>query len=193
MNSRRTVPDHVTENIESIAQLQKVFGARVTSHQRAVDGATRGIGRPVTIYVLAGAVCLWPAYNAVAIARGWPVLDHPPFFWLQGTVTVYAAIVTTAVLSSQNRQNRENEQRAHLELQMSLLAEQKGAKIIGLLEELRRDLPNVRNRPDPEAEAMQERPDPRDVLLALESNMGAIPAADSGEPEDDTSNDPASR
>jgi uncharacterized membrane protein len=185
MSSRRAVPDHVTENIESIAQLQKAFGARITTHERAVDGATRGIGRPVTIYVLVASVGLWVAYNAASVAHGWPVFDHPPFFWLQGTITIYAAIVTTAVLSSQNRQNRENEQRAHLELQMSLLAEQKGAKIIGLLEELRRDLPNVRNRPDPEAEAMQKRPEPRDVLLALESNMGTI--ADADEPEGDGS------
>jgi uncharacterized membrane protein len=182
MRSRPAVPDHVTENIESIAQLQKVFGARVTSHQRVVDGATRGIGQPATIYILVGAVGLWAAYNAAAGAHGWPVFDRPPFFWLQGTVAVYAAVVTTIVLSSQNRQNRENEQRAHLELQMSLLAEQKGAKIIGLLEELRRDLPNVRNRPDPEAEAMQKRPEPRDVLLALESNMGATASADSDRP-----------
>ena len=31
MDSPRAVPDHVSENIESVAQLQKVFGARVVA------------------------------------------------------------------------------------------------------------------------------------------------------------------
>jgi len=36
---------------------------------------------------------------------------------------------------------------------VSLLAEQKTAKLIALIEELRRDLPEVTNRHDPEAAA----------------------------------------
>jgi uncharacterized membrane protein len=40
---------------------------------------------------------------------------------------------------------------------MTLLTEQKVAKLIDLLEELRRDLHDVRNRQDPEAAAPQRR------------------------------------
>lgn len=53
---------------------------------------------------------------------------------------------------------------AHLDLKVTLLTGQKAAKLIDLLEELRRDLPNVRNRHDPEAAAHQghtETPAPR--------------------------------
>lgn len=170
------VPEHVSENIESVAQLQKIFGARMTPHQRAIEALTRRIGTPSLLLALVGLVIAWTGYNTLAVARQGLVFDRPPFFWLEGVLSVYAALVTTIVLATQNRQNRENEQRAHIELQVSLLAEQKATKVIALLEELRRDLPNVRNRPDPEAQAMQRRPDPKDVLAALESTMESPPS-----------------
>jgi|HubBroStandDraft_1064217.scaffolds.fasta_scaffold23785_4 uncharacterized membrane protein len=187
------VPDNVSENIETVAQLQKVLGGRVNRHQRAVETATRWLGRPGTIYLLVTAVALWIGYNTAAIAHGWPTLDHPPFFWLQGTLTLYAVVVATTVLAAQKRQTRESEQRAHLELQVSLFAEQKATKIIALLEELRRDLPDVRNRPDPEADAMQVRADPRDVLSALESTMETPTAEQTERPRTDPEAEGSSR
>jgi uncharacterized membrane protein len=48
-----------------------------------------------------------------------------------------------------------------------LLTEQKTAKLINLLEELRRDLPNVRNRHDPEAAELQQSMNPELVRSAL--------------------------
>jgi uncharacterized membrane protein len=60
------------------------------------------------------------------------------------------------------------EQRAHLDLKVTLLTEQKAAKMIDLLEELRRDLPNVKNRHDPEAVALQQSMNPDLVLAALD-------------------------
>jgi uncharacterized membrane protein len=48
------------------------------------------------------------------------------------------------------------------------LTEQKAAKLIDLLEELRRDLPNVKNRHDPEAAALQQSMNPDQVLAALD-------------------------
>lgn len=165
------VPSHVTENIDTIAQLHAAYGSRVSRHQRAIEALTYQLGQPRSLYVLVVAVCSWASYNAVAKWTGWPAYDRPPFYGLQGALTLYAAIVATTVLTAQNRQNHEAERRAHLELQVSLIAEQKATKIISLLEELRRDLPNVRNRKDAVAEAMQERANPADVLSALESTM----------------------
>ena len=171
MASPPTVPSHITENIENIADLQQTFGSGVSRQQRAIEALTGRLGRPRTLYMLLGTVAFWTTYNLAATALRWPTLDHPPFFWLQGALTFYAAVVATTVLTAQTRQNRENERRAHLELQVGLLAEQKATKIISLLEELRRDMPNVRNRRDSVAEAMQQRSDPKDVLSALESTM----------------------
>ena len=59
------------------------------------------------------------------------------------------------------------EVRARHDLQVNLLTEQKVTKLIHLLEELRRDLPIVRDRHDPQATAMQEGADTDEVVSAL--------------------------
>ena len=94
--------------------------------------------------------------------------DPAPFFWLQGIISLGALLTTTAVLTKQNRLAKLEEQRAHLDLKVTLLTEQKAAKLIDLLEELRRDLPNVRNRHDAEAAALQQSMNPDQVLAALD-------------------------
>lgn len=73
------------------------------------------------------------------------------------------------VLIAQNRESKLEEQRLHLELQDNLLTEQKTTTIIRLLEELRHDLPMVKDRHDPEATEMQKPMDPDEVLAALEN------------------------
>ncbi len=88
-------------------------------------------------------------------------------------VTLGALLLTIVILITQNRQARLAERRAQLDLQVNLLAEQKITKLISLVEELRRDLPSVQNRHDPEAEAMQTATDPHAVLEALEEKMEA--------------------
>jgi uncharacterized membrane protein len=94
--------------------------------------------------------------------------DPAPFIWLQGIVGLGALLTATVVLIKQNRLAKLAEQRAHLDLKVTLLTEQKAAKLIDLLEELRRDLPNVRNRHDPEAAALQQSMNPDMVLAALD-------------------------
>ena len=106
-------------------------------------------------------------------------------YWLQGATGLFDALIATTVLVAQSRLNRESEQREHLQLQVNLLAEQKATKIIALLEELRRDLPIVRNRRDPEAEAMAQAVDPKAVLSALEGDDGGD-GGDDGDDESET-------
>jgi uncharacterized membrane protein len=106
--------------------------------------------------------------NAVLHQLGMREFDPAPFFWLQGVLGLGALLTATVVLTKQNRAARLAEQRAHLDLKVTLLTEQKTAKLIDLLEELRRDLPNVKNRDDPEAAALQKSMNPDQVLAALD-------------------------
>ena len=94
--------------------------------------------------------------------------DPAPYFWLQGIVGLGALLTATAVLTKQNRLAQLEQQRAHLDLKVTLLTEQKVAKLIDLLEELRRDLPDVRDRHDSDAVAMQQAMNPDLVLAALD-------------------------
>lgn len=160
-----------TEHAETIAALRVRADQQVTRSQREVERLTANIGRPSTIALLALLIALWIAWNSYASATDQHVVDPPPFFWLQGAVALYAALVTTFVLATQNREKRHAEQRAYLELQINLLAEQKTAKIIELLEELRRDMPTVRDRVDHQANAMQMPVDTVVVMNALDETM----------------------
>ncbi|MEH2144817.1 DUF1003 domain-containing protein [Nostoc sp.] len=82
-------------------------------------------------------------------------------------------LVTTGVLIKQERQEKLAEQRAQLSLQLNLLSEQKIAKLIGLVEELRQDIPNVKNRSDPEAEMMKSPTDPHAIINVLEETLAS--------------------
>ncbi len=71
----------------------------------------------------------------------------------------------------QSRQDKLAEQRSHLNLQINLLTEQKIAKLIQLIAELRTDLPTIRERHDWEAQIMQQATDPQVVLNILQENL----------------------
>jgi uncharacterized membrane protein len=161
-------PQQHAQNVETIVSLRTRAEEQVNRHQRGIERLTVVLGRPGTVYAIVGTIAAWMTWNAALTAMGRPAWDPPPFSWLQGLIGLSALLMTTFVLTTQNRQGKLDEQRSHLDLQINLLSEQKAAKIIELLEELRRDLPNVRNRVDQVAEVMQEAADPGAVMSALE-------------------------
>jgi uncharacterized membrane protein len=163
--------EHVAQNIETIAQLHTQAEGRVGRSQRVIERVTASIGQPWALNVIVGIVVLWVAINTLGSKAGLPIVDPPPFLWLQAAVSLSALLVTTMVLTTQNRQGKRAFQRGNLELQVNLVAEQKIAKLISLLEELRRDLPSVRDRVDPVAEAMAEAVDPQAVVTGLEGDV----------------------
>jgi uncharacterized membrane protein len=170
--------EHVVNTVQTVASLRSRAQRRVSRHQRAVELFTATLGRPRTIYAILILVFGWCGLNLILPH---PV-DPPPFFWLQGGVGLAAMLTATLILITQNRQTQEAEQRSQLDLQVNLIAEQKIAKVIELLEELRRDLPIVRNRVDAAADAMTESVDATAVLAALEQTLDT--------PSEDPSNGP---
>jgi uncharacterized membrane protein len=178
---------HVHQNVENIGAIVSTAERKITRHQRAVERFTRVIGRPRTLYLISGAVIAWALYNIAAPQLGLHRLDEPPFFWLQGLISLGALLTTVMVLTTQNRHLHLAEQRAHLDLQVNLLSEQKIAKLIALIEELRRDLPNVVNRRDSVAEQMQEPVNPAAMVSAIEHTLSQATqeAKGSGKDEDE--------
>jgi uncharacterized membrane protein len=134
---------------------------------------TAFFSRPVFLYSTILIITLWMLLNVLPRRHGGRQFDPPPFAWLGLSLTMGAFLMTTGVLIRQDRQEKLAEQRAQLSLQLHLLSEQKIAKLITLVEELRRDLPNVRNRYDPEVEVMKQAVDPHAVLDALEETLAA--------------------
>ncbi len=176
--------DIVGQNLETIVEHQLHIEQGMGQHQRSIETITRNVGRPRFLYSIMLVIVLWISAQGVLSLWGKASLDPPPFFWLQGGIGLTALLMTTMVLISQNRQEKHTEQRRHLDLQVALLVEQKVTKVIALVEELRRDLPNVQNRQDAQAEVMQEVLDPHAVLSALD---GMFHGRQNAEKEDEES------
>jgi uncharacterized membrane protein len=170
--------EHVAQNIETMAHLQTEADGKVGRNQRAIEKVTAWIAQPWTPNMIVGFVTLWVVVNTLGARVGLPQVDPPPFPRLQGVVSLLALLVTTMVLTTQSRQGQRVSQRGNLELQVNLVAEQKIAKLISLLEELRRDLPSVRDRIDPVADAMAEPVDHQAVLTVLEEKIESGGAVD---------------
>ena len=169
-----SLPDHLSQQIDTIAALHARSENEVSIHQRTIEKVTAFLGRPLFLNLTIALVLVWVFLNLPAQRPHFIPFDPPPFSLLSWLVSTGGLLVTIVVLITQNRQARLAERRAQLDLQVNLLAEQKIAKLIALMEELRRDLPNVQNRSDPEAEAMSEAADPNAVLNALAEKMDAL-------------------
>lgn len=165
------LPEHISQNIETIIALQTRNEQDVSGHQRGVETVTAFFGRPAFLYSILLVIALWITPNILPRRFGIPRFDPGPFYSLQFGIGTASLLMTAGVLIKQNRQEKLAEQRAQLSLQLNLLSEQKIAKLIALVEELRQDLPNVKNRYDPEAEMMKEPADPHAVIVALEETL----------------------
>ena len=165
------LPDSVSRNIEAVAGFYGAQERRISAPQDVIERASSFVGRLEYLAFLVAFIAAWIAFNLFGSRVVLAPFDPPPFYWLQGFVSLYALLIGTAVLIRQERAARLAEQRAHLDLQVNLLTEGKVTKLIALLEELRRDLPNVENRHDPEVAGMQTPASPHAVLSALETHV----------------------
>jgi uncharacterized membrane protein len=163
----REVPDHVDQAVRSVAQLHSEHRGRATTLQRAVNRITAFMARPVFIVFLGLGVALWIGANLSARLVGLHAVDAPPFPWLEGAISLFSLFVVMLVLVAQKHEDELNAHRDTLTLELAILSEHKIAKVIQLLEKLRRDTPHVQDRVDPQAEQMAEPADAGSVLAAV--------------------------
>jgi len=163
--------DQISQNIEAVLGFYTREDQKISRSQRSLERISLAIGTPVYLGFILLFALLWMIVNLGMRWMGRTAYDPPPFFWLQGLIGLGALLTATVVLAKQNRLSRLAEQRAHLDLKVTLLTEQKAAKLIDLMEELRRDLPNVKNRHDPQVAALQQSMNPDRVLAALDKDL----------------------
>ncbi|MEH1882224.1 DUF1003 domain-containing protein [Nostoc sp.] len=162
------LPDPIAKSIEAIISLHTQEVRDIPAHQRILEAIATFFGRSIFLYSLLVILAIW--IFSSFFDRFLP-FNLPSFSWSNQGLDAAALVISTGVLVRQTRQENFAEQRAQLMLQLNLLSEQKIAKIIALLEELRTDLPDVINRHDSEAKLMQEPADPIAVLEALQKNL----------------------
>ena len=172
-HNRRDTPveserDQISQNIAAVLEFYTREEQKISTSQRILERVSGFVGQPVFLGIILIFVTVWVLANIGLRALDMAQFDPAPFFWLQGIVGLGALLTATAVLTKQNRLAKLAELRAHLDLKVTLLTEQKAAKLIDLLEELRRDMPDVKNRHDSDAVALQQSMNPDLVLAALD-------------------------
>ena len=125
------------DNIDRLAEFQDREEAEVSPIQAAIEAISGFFGSPAYfVFVLAFITC-WIAINAWGEEAGWDHVDAFPYFALQGIVSANALLLTIAVLIRQNRMSKQATRRAHLDLHVNLLTEQKVSKVLQVVDELR--------------------------------------------------------
>ena len=163
----------IQQNIDAIFGFYEREEQKLSRSQRVMENISRFIAKPVYLALILLLVSLWMLANVVLPQFGISQFDPAPYIWLQGVVGLGALLTATVVLIKQERFAKLAEQREHLDLKVTLLTEQKVAKLINLLEELRRDLPGVKDRHDPDLVALQQSMNPSEVLAALDERSGS--------------------
>ena len=181
--------EQVSENISAVHEFYAREELKRSASQRHAENIGDFVGRPAFLVGILLFVVLWIGSNLALHRWGRPMFDEPPFVGLHGIMGLAALLITVVVLIKQYRVSKLSEQRDHLDLKVTLLIEQKTAKLIDLMEELRRDLPNVKNRHDSGAVVLQQAMSPERVLAALDEEVtspdGSISVSTAAAPASD--------
>ncbi len=165
----QALPDHVESTVQAIARLHQAHHLEASFTDHLIDRLTSLVGTPAFLASLPLISVAWIGLNLLMPLSGYAPFDPPPFAWLVDLLTFVSVAMASLILTSQRRADRLANRRDQLNLEVSIMGEQKAAKIISLLEELRRDSPDVRDRADHEANAMSAPAEPQTVLDALEA------------------------
>lgn len=128
--------DAITEkNVEDIARLEKQAVQDRTRGECLAESITRMAGSmPIIIFHVVW-FSVWALLN-LGVFPDIPPWDPLPFNFLTLILSLEAIFLTLLVLTTQNRLTKDADKRAHLELQINMLAEQESTATLQLLEKL---------------------------------------------------------
>jgi uncharacterized membrane protein len=124
--------DPVVRNIRAVAHLERAASLRRPLFVRFCDHVTHRAGSTWSIAAHAAWFATWMGVNVL----GPRPFDPFPFSLLTSVVSLEAIFLTLFVLASQNRLTVESDKRAHLDLQVNLLAEQEMTLVMRMLRDL---------------------------------------------------------
>jgi uncharacterized membrane protein len=162
----------IDRNIAALIKRRQVRRTETRMQDRVADAITGFAGSMNFVYLHLVAYGAW-----IVINLGWisfiPKFDST-FVVLAMVASVEAIFISTFVMISQNRLLKVADERADLDLQVSLLAEHEITRLLNLVTEIAKslDLPGARN---PEFEGLLEDIAPEQVIDRIketESRMG---------------------
>jgi uncharacterized membrane protein len=169
--SPANLPSSAKENLEVLSQFKDREEAQISGLQLAIERVSRFFGSPAFFAFAVAFIAMWITANIWGMNHGWRHFDPPPFFWLQGMVSCNALLLTVAVLIRQNRMAQVAEHRAHLDLQINMLTEQKVTKLLQILDAPRRDSGAPHEAHDHEVHEMTKPADTHALMHAIKAKQ----------------------
>ena len=175
--SASELSQHLAESIEDLRAFHDAHYQGASLLQRLFDRLTAMVGSPITLVVMMLGVAIWIVAALLLGPRG---AGRDAFGWLEPAATCAALLVAVLILVTQRREDILAHRRNQLILELAILSDRKGAKIIALLEEMRRDSPHVHDRVDPESDQMATPTNVLEVAAAIDQTTA--PAAATAPP-----------
>jgi len=157
-------------NIVTLGQRRAEEASRASTSTKVSDQITAFTGSMAFVLLHLIVFGLWTLWNAKLIPGLTPF--DPTFVILATEASVEAIFLSTFVLISQNRQAKLADERAELNLQISLLAEHEVTRLTKLVDAIARKL-DVTSEVDAELPEIEQDVAPEQVLDAIEAGERA--------------------
>jgi len=128
------VSDKLAENINAIEKLERLSASRRSRFSRIGDSVTRLAGTTAAVVVHLLWFTAWIVWNRGLL--GVQAFDPFPFQLLTTIVSLEVIFLTLFVIANQNQFRRDADHRAHVNLQVSMLAEQEMTVVLRMLHRL---------------------------------------------------------
>ncbi|GAC1616123.1 MAG: DUF1003 domain-containing protein [Candidatus Acidiferrum sp.] len=128
-------PNPSRKNIDAIAKLERDALLRRSWSERFSENTAKFIGSIAFLMLNAFLMGAWALIN-LNLIPGLKPFDRFPFGILALIISAESIMLTIFVLISQNRLMRQSDKRAHLDLQVGLLAEQELTAVVQMLHKL---------------------------------------------------------
>jgi len=157
------------QSIKAVSALEHAALARRTAAEAFSDAVVLQGGRPWVIVLHIVWFCAWIGWNSGYVLGSRP-FDPFPFVGLSTIVSLEAIFLSLFILVSQNRATRRADERAHLDLQINLMAEREATKMLRLLQALcaHHGLPEAE---DQEVHEMLRDAEPASIARELEKHL----------------------
>ncbi|HUR34801.1 MAG TPA: DUF1003 domain-containing protein [Vicinamibacterales bacterium] len=177
----RTSSSIAEENIRAVANLRTDAERRRSAGERLGDAIAALAARESTVVVHVVWFAVWALVNTGRIGGVRP-FDPFPFTLLTTLVSLEAIFLTLFVLASQNRLTQDADRRAHLDLQVNLLAEQEMTMVLRMLREVCDHLDLRETTSSPTFLELVRRTDVQDLAQRVDAQLesGAAGRADAG-------------
>lgn len=163
----KTVEQLTAQNVKTIAEMEDAAQAQQSMADRVADRITRFCGSMLFVWVHVIWFTLWILGNTALLPTP---IDPYPFSFLTLVVSLEAIFLSTFIMISGNRQERINERRNHLDLQINLLAEQENTKVLKLLEAIANKM-GIDPSDDPDVEILEQATRPEKLIEQIDESI----------------------